>query len=180
MEFKQVREGVFTVDDVLSASECDALMQATEAIGYGAAPITTAVGPIMAPDIRNNTRVMIDDRKRAAWLWPRLAPWIPKAEGTELVGLNERFRYYRYQPGQFFNWHHDGAFRRTLREWSTLTLMVYLNGDMVGGHTEFQGGVSVAPKSGMALVFDHGIRHRGAPVKTGTKYVLRTDVMVRR
>jgi hypothetical protein len=31
----------------------------------------------------------------------------------------------------------------------------------------------------MALVFVHRILHRGAPVTTGRKYVLRSDVMYR-
>jgi hypothetical protein len=31
----------------------------------------------------------------------------------------------------------------------------------------------------MALVFEHPVRHQGAPVTAGRKYVLRTDVMYR-
>jgi prolyl 4-hydroxylase len=40
--------------------------------------------------------------------------------------------------------------------------------------------ISVEPRTGRALVFDHGIEHQGAPVVAGVKYVLRTDLMFRR
>jgi hypothetical protein len=35
----------------------------------------------------------------------------------------------------------------------------------------------VRPVRGTALVFRHRLLHEGAPVLTGRKYVLRTDVM---
>ena len=73
---------------------------------------------------------------------------------------------------------------------SNLTVLLYLSGGFEGGATEFNfllSGrfddndpvVSVVPEAGMALVFAHRILHRGAPVVSGRKYVLRTDVMYR-
>jgi hypothetical protein len=38
----------------------------------------------------------------------------------------------------------------------------------------------ITPAKGMGLLFHHPILHRGDPVTTGHKYVLRTDVMYRR
>ena len=49
------------------------------------------------------------------------------------VGANERFRCYRYKPGQKFAAHYDGAFERDETERSLLTFMVYLNDDFEGG-----------------------------------------------
>ena len=92
-------------------------------------------------------------------------------------GLNERLRFYRYTPGQHFRWHLDGAFQRSPRERSRWTFMVYLNDDFDGGGTDFEDGVTVRPVTGAALVFAHGLRHQGAEVTRGTKYVLRSDVM---
>ncbi len=180
MEFQTHDRGIFIVDGVLSALECEQLVGATEATGYESAPITTPWGFEMRPEIRNNTRVMEDDHDRAGWLWDRLARWIPRERWSlHAVGLNERFRYYRYHPGQYFEWHRDGAYRRNVHEVSQLTLMVYLNGDFEGGQTEFEHAEPVRPRQGRALVFEHGLRHRGAPVDVGTKYVMRTDVMYR-
>lgn len=171
---------VFTIDGVLTPAECESLVGATESRGYVDAPITTPFGFVMATEVRNNTRVMIDDYEQARWLWNRVEPWIPQERGgMAAVGLNERFRFYRYRAGQYFQWHRDGAFCRNRREISMLTLMVYLNEGFDGGDTEFEHRGPVRPRQGMVLVFDHGLRHRGAPVSAGTKYVMRTDVMYR-
>jgi prolyl 4-hydroxylase len=172
---------VRTLDGVLSEQECAALVAEAEATGFDDAPITTSMGFVMVPEVRNNTRVMVDDEPRAQWLWERMRSWIPgEHRGARAVGLNERLRYYRYRPGQYFEWHLDGSFRRSFEELSMLTLMVYLSDGFTGGSTEFLNAAPVVPKVGMAVAFDHHMRHRGAPVLAGTKYVLRTDVMYRR
>jgi hypothetical protein len=38
----------------------------------------------------------------------------------------------------------------------------------------------VVPRTGHALIFEHGLRHQGAEVSRGIKYVLRSDVMFER
>lgn len=172
---------LFTVADILSADECASFIRLIESKGPEAAPITTAYGFLMSPDIRNNTRVMIDDPARAGWLWDRVAAFIPPRIGPwRAVGLNERFRYYRYDPGQYFRWHGDGAFVRSQHERSLLTAMVYLNDEFEGGSTDFSDYGSVIPERGSALFFEHPLLHQGAPVLSGRKYVLRTDVMYQR
>jgi prolyl 4-hydroxylase len=174
-------DDIFTVDEVLDRSECREAIARAEAIGFADAPITTSVGFVLAPEIRNNTRVMVDDHALAENLWTRVAALLPAARphGWSVAGLNERFRYYRYEAGQSFRWHSDGPFRRHVRERSFHTLMVYLNDDFTGGVTDFEG-VSIQPRTGRALVFEHSLRHQGAAVRSGVKYVLRTDVMYRR
>jgi prolyl 4-hydroxylase len=178
-------DAIFTVAGVCSPVECEGLIRVADDIGYEAAPIT--VGPqkfLMAPDIRNNTRVILDDPARAAMLWRRLAPFVPARQGAwRAVGLNERLRFYRYTRGQYFEWHRDGAYVRDERERSLLTVMLYLSEGIAGGTTDFDaraGEFTVTPRTGTALVFEHHIRHRGAPVERGVKLVLRTDVMYRR
>ncbi|HYP97885.1 MAG TPA: 2OG-Fe(II) oxygenase [Polyangiaceae bacterium] len=175
---------IFTVSNVLAEAECAEWIRMTEGQGFSSAPITTARGFLMAPSIRNNTRVIVDDRERATALWQRLSKFVPRTlEDYSVVGLNERFRVYRYDPGQYFRWHGDGPFVRTPREQSLLTLMVYLSDDFVGGSTDFDTRhdlLQVTPRAGMALVFEHPLRHQGAPVTAGRKYVLRSDVMYQR
>ena len=134
----------------------------------------------MEPETRNNTRVMQDDPKRADWLWGRMARFVePRLGPWRVVGLNERLRYYRYEPGQYFKWHGDGAFVRSEAERSLYTAMVYLNDDFQGGSTDFWNNISITPRRGMALLFEHRQMHQGAPVLAGRKYVMRTDVMYR-
>lgn len=175
---------VFTLSDALTSEECARLIDRSERIGYAAAPITTAFGFVHDTAIRSNTRVMFDDEQLAAWLWERVRAHVPaEREGWEAVGLNERLRFYRYEEGQAFRWHHDGYFQRHERERSFLTCIVYLNDDFAGGETEFEPvpgeRFGVRPREGSVLLFDHPVRHQGAEVLAGRKYALRTDVMYR-
>lgn len=177
-QLKSLARYIFTVTEFLSADECDALIKLTESAGYGDAPINTpGRAPTVVKSIRNNDRVILDDTERAESLWQRAKPFCPEFyKGHSAVGLNERFRFYRYERGQFFNWHADGAYRRDNGETSRLTFMVYLNDDFVGGETLFED-LTVNPEKGMALIFAHGYLHEGGEVSSGRKYVLRTDVM---
>ncbi|GMU54106.1 MAG: hypothetical protein AMXMBFR33_32520 [Candidatus Xenobia bacterium] len=179
-------ENVFVLRDFLSPEECQRQIALTEGDGYIPAGLT--VGPdkyVQAPEIRNNDRVIRDDPELASQLWRRASPCTPpQFEEWTAIGLNERFRYYRYQPGQRFAPHYDGKFRRDAHEQSKLTFMVYLNDEFQGGETIFYSDrerelLRVQPRAGMALVFKHAILHEGSSVVAGTKYVLRTDVMYR-
>jgi len=176
-------ESIVTISNFLSPQECDQFIQLTLAQGYEEAPITTFRGFAMRPDIRNNTRVMKDDVALAAQLWERMKHLVPTTHrrigSWQPHGLNERLRFYRYTQGQYFKWHSDGPFIRSQREVSLFTAMVYLNEDFEGGTTDFQSGPTVRPQRGMLLLFEHSLMHQGAPVRSGCKYVLRTDVMYR-
>ena len=175
---------LFLIHDFLSPTECDEFILQTEIEGFKDAPLTVPGGFVMRQDIRNNTRVIVDDNELATRLFERARPFL-NAEwlGWELKSLNERFRFYRYEAGQTFHKHADGAFYRDgTDEQSQFTFMVYLNDGFEGGHTNFfndEGDClhSVKPVRGQALVFWHPQLHEGATVFAGRKYVLRTDVM---
>ena len=94
------------------------------------------------------------------------------------VGLNELFRFYRYQRGHRFKGHFDESYVRGDGEASCFTFMVYLNDNFQGGDTTFRG-LRVRPQQGMALIFLHSLYHEGSEVTQGVKYVLRLDVMYR-
>jgi hypothetical protein len=184
-------EDVFVIRGFLSPAECEPHVARSESVGYGDAPINTFAGPRVNKKMRNNERVMLDDPQLAAELWERLRPFVPPRRGRWVAaGLNERLRFYRYDPGQQFDWHFDGIFERSSTEQSAMSFMVYLNDGFEGGATEFDFRfalgdqhpswlTSVVPETGMALAFFHRILHRGAPVTAGRKYVLRSDVMYR-
>lgn len=155
-------------------------------MAYEEALISRASGAARVTEIRNNDRVIWDDPSYAAELWRRLKDVIPPVFHNvwRAAGLNERLRFYRYEPGQFFDWHSDGTFWRSQHEESHFTFMIYLNDDCEGGETAFREVpdqpdqyLIVVPKAGMALMFRHKLWHRGNEVLRGRKYVLRTDVM---
>lgn len=180
---------ICTVDGFLTGSECAALITESEAASYEEATVTTRSGPIMAKAVRNNDRVIVDDAEQASRLWARLRDMIPATYRNryQAIGLNERFRFYRYGPGQVFRWHRDGAFVRDNGEESLFTFLIYLNQECEGGETMFRGlpfgyvgdeqapqQISIKPRTGTA---PHSLDHTGALVTKGTKYVLRSDVM---
>lgn len=129
--------------------------------------------------------------------------------GGEVLGLNPRLRIYRYGKGQFFNQHYDESnniqFPSTppVPARTTWTLLIYLTGPATGckgGETifypelgkakHFSGPgsegtkpIAVGLEVGMALLHKHGqdcLLHEGSEVTEGEKWVIRSDLCVRR
>jgi len=180
----------FLLHDLADATQCRQWIASAERAGFASAPVTTDVGPVHMPGMRNNTRVMIDDPDAAGELWARLGPRLPerwrsarwRRDDYVPCGLNERLRFYRYTPGQRFATHRDGAYVRSPEERSLLTVLLFLSDDFVGGETrilEPRQACDVTPKAGSALCFAHRLLHEGATLREGCKYILRTDVMYR-
>lgn len=175
----ELAPGIFVIESLLTHAECDTLIRGAENGGFEAAPIQAPGGPRVSEETRNNDRHVFDDLSLASDLFERSRHSLPSALGERrAVGLNERFRLYRYRPGQRFRWHADAPFRRDSGEISLLTYMIYLNDGYLGGATRFES-VKVSGQAGMALVFKHGLLHEGAEVTQGIKYALRSDVMFR-
>ena len=172
----QKRPLIFSLDDVLQPDECDGWVRLAEEHGFQRAAINNAVGAQVDVRVRSNARVILDDRDKAALLFSRLGPSCPPLRGWAPTGCNERLRVYRYEPGQRFRRHRDGHHERQDGERSFLTALVYLNDGYEGGETWFRN-VTVTPKRGSALLFEHHLEHAGVVVTAGRKYVLRTDVM---
>jgi predicted 2-oxoglutarate/Fe(II)-dependent dioxygenase YbiX len=181
---------LFTVPTFLTPDECRTHNTRGETLGVEAASVATAAGPQMLTNVRNNDRVTFDDPAYAHALWPRVLPHIPAPpDAATPIGLNERFRFYRYDPTQRFKGHRDGIVERSATEKTRLTFMIYLNDDFAGGETVFysedrvnglrQVVASVRPVTGTALFFAHEWWHEGAPVTAGRKYVLRSDIFFR-
>ncbi|MBV9924868.1 MAG: 2OG-Fe(II) oxygenase [Acidobacteria bacterium] len=174
----EIADGIYTFRDVYTAGECQEFINLSEGLGFEAAPINMFGGAVLRPDVRNNARVILDDEPLAEGIWARVKQHLPRVlNGRRAIGLNERLRFYRYDPGEKFEPHVDGYYMRPNGEQSLLTFMLYLNGGFEGGETNFQSGLSVKPEPGMLLVFRHALYHEGAAVVAGRKYVLRSDVM---
>lgn len=165
-----------SVDDVLSEDECSTWIAWAEARGFHKGALMSERGIAYDDRVRSNDRVVVDDCERASRLYERVANDCPRLGGWASTGCNERIRVYRYEVGQRFRKHRDAYFERAGGERSRLTLLVYLNDGFEGGETWFPK-VTVAPKRGMALLFEHDQDHAGVAVSAGRKYVARTDVM---
>jgi predicted 2-oxoglutarate/Fe(II)-dependent dioxygenase YbiX len=172
-----LRTGIAILPDRFRADECAAWIASAAAEGFEEATVSTRKGALRDESVRNNSRVVRDDVALAAMVWRRLRDHVPAfLDGRQATGINERFRFYRYAPGERFAGHVDGAYRRANGEESRLTLMIYLNDDFTGGETAFAETV-VTPRRGTVLLFRHALFHEGRPVGQGIKYVLRSDVM---
>jgi len=179
VKYFEYSDRVFVLSDFIDSLRCQSLVSRAETLGFSDAPISTSGGEAYVPAARNNSRVILDDSELASDLWEILAPHVPeRIDSWCAVGLNERFRFYRYDKYQSFSRHSDGRFARNEQEESRLTFMVYLNSGYDGGFTDFDE-FKVWPSEGMALCFPHELSHEGAVVTHGTKYVLRSDVMYR-
>ena len=179
MKFQKISDKIFTVSDFLSAEECDQYIALSEKTNYELAKVDADKGQRVVAEVRNNSRAFYDNTELADLLWQKVQPFVPPQLGnSEAIGLNEKFRFYRYEPGQRFKGHVDGSYIRNASEASYFTFMIYLNDDYEGGETKFLD-CTITPQKGMALIFLHNLYHEGSEAISGTKYVLRTDVMYR-
>lgn len=164
----------------------------------------------MVTDVRNCDRIIWDDADIVARIWARIEYLVPEIQRIEnnarvtglgpvkrkevsiLTRLNERMRFLRYGPGEYFREHCDGQFRTfDGTEYSLYTVHLYLNESteeekLVGGSTAFfppfgageTEEVHVKPKMGRVLIFQHrDLIHSGEEVLQGMKLTMRTDIM---
>ena len=98
--------GAFQILNVLTTSECDQFVQLTESMGYH------ADSPVSLPhSIRHNHNVnWVVDESVDGTIWTRCEALMgPGASGAQALGINARFRFYRYEKGDHFKLHTDGA-----------------------------------------------------------------------
>ena len=155
------------LDDVLTAEQCDELVSRIDTMGPEIATINTSQGVQVRTDVRNNERVIFDDVDLARQLFIAAREHLPEVmRNRTIAGANERFRCYRYKKGMRFAPHSDGSFERNENEKSFYTFLVYLNEGFVGGETNLytEPELSIAPRRGRGLLFQHPIVHEGAEV----------------
>ncbi len=185
MEVHDHGSGVYSIKGFLTGEECRRMITCSEQMQYEKAAIqietiTTGNEQVRKEQVRNNDRIIFDDTVLAASIFERARKVLPaQLKEWTLSGLNERFRFYRYEVGQYFKWHHDLNFKISETESSFFTLLIYLNADYAGGYTAFRF-ADIKPEPGMALLFPHLIPHQGTAIDAGIKYVLRTDVMYKK
>lgn len=178
MEKIALHPELFIVEDFFTNEQCNSFLKFCEAKQFEEAKINVSGNQIMNKGVRNNDRHLFFDKKLANELWSNIEQFVPKSIGMyEALGLNEMFRIYKYSKGQRFKMHRDGSYVRNETECSFLSFLIYLNEDFEGGETEFRKITTIQPKKGMALIFHHPLRHEGKEIISGTKYVLRTDIM---
>ncbi|KAG2208705.1 uncharacterized protein EV154DRAFT_512713 [Mucor mucedo] len=183
---------IYVIPNFLHGKECDALVQYFE---KNLPPKENVDKPKRGYAFRNNDRQALEDADLAQEIWKGMETVVQaSAMGNIKVpkGLNSNIRVYRYRKGHSFGAHYDESVQdKATGLWTDWTLLIYLNQDMVGGETVFYKDSSsknrkpapivVQPEKGMALLHRHGqhcLLHEAMEVTEGSKWVLRSDVLV--
>mmetsp|Transcript_30895 Transcript_30895/g.49851 ORF Transcript_30895/g.49851 Transcript_30895/m.49851 type:complete len:482 (+) Transcript_30895:124-1569(+) len=198
--------GAFLIADLFTTDECRSIIEAGEAIGYDADEAAGGTSAADKQSILAHAFVWCTDDDFIAAVWKRVQTMVPQImDGAKAVGINRRWRCYRYVPGSVYRAHIDGAWPGSSVDdngeyvydafadgrSSRMTFLIYLNDDFEGGCTTFftpslEHGVlearGVRPHTGTACMFPHGdaagaLLHEGSAVTAGAKYVVRTDVL---
>eukprot|EP01118_Nematostelium_gracile_P009469 TRINITY_DN3199_c0_g1_i1.p1 TRINITY_DN3199_c0_g1~~TRINITY_DN3199_c0_g1_i1.p1 ORF type:complete len:194 (+),score=25.23 TRINITY_DN3199_c0_g1_i1:25-606(+) len=154
-------ETVTVVRKFLSNQECKEMITRAEANGFvESSPSGGGHGRTGREDARNNSYTIVVDPSMAFMLWKKVQNTIPRdltfisdspyfgsAGGAEWspVGVVERLRFYKYEVGESYPEHMDGAYKRmvtnsngeTFHQQTFLTLLIYLNDGFDGGNTVF-------------------------------------------
>ena len=147
---------------ILTNGECQAIIQICDEKGFDQALLNVGGGrQVLSTGFRKSLRCIVDDTNAADMIFERLKHVLPEkitnnGQSWHCVGLNERFRVLKYEPGDYFKPHSDGSFERQFGcrvgepgDLSFITLMLYLNTPISGGDTNF-------------------LSHGGGQVRTGT------------
>ena len=156
--------------------------------------------PVSLPHhVRHNTNVnWVVDESIDGPIWERCRPLLTeRVAGAPALGLNARFRFYRYREGDFFRPHTDGAWpgsrvvdRRLVYDAygdriSQMSMLLFLSDGYTGGRTLFYVGegdegtetraVGVATPKGAAVVLPPRLPSPALPAR-GRTGVFRNQV----
>lgn len=141
--------GAFQLLNVLSIEECNRLVDLTEHFGY----LEDAAVSLPRAIRHNDSLTWVIDDETNAIIWQRCQALVRDDHefnsGKTALGINSRFRFYRYGPGDYFAPHTDGSWpgSRVIDgelvgnayndRWSQLSFLLFLTEGYVGGATQF-------------------------------------------
>ncbi|CEL62268.1 hypothetical protein RSOLAG1IB_10332 [Rhizoctonia solani AG-1 IB] len=187
---------IYVINDFLSQEECAKFSKLITGLPLAATP-----PPKRGEATRVNHRISLQSKNFAATIYHAILPHLPSLPCMEIrttdavtSGCNSNIRLYKYGPGEYFGPHYDESVRdRENGWWSEWTVLIYVTGQedgVSGGETVFFNPAAGSKKNveeivpplirGSVLIHRHGracMLHEGREVKSGTKLVLRTDIM---
>jgi hypothetical protein len=88
----------------------------------------------------------------------------------------------KYHKGGQIGLHTDTPYYISKTEYSKYKVLIYLNDDFEGGHTEFYDDnfvkqLVIVPKQGACVIFDMDIFHKGNEVLDGLKYWIGFEII---
>lgn len=170
---EKIDHGIWYTGELLNPQECAALIAKAESVGFKVAR--------MQDKGRNNKETFVKCPETMQTILLRLSEQITDESTAEfqVLRLGPILECYRYEAGEFVSAHCDAPREIEPGLRSKYTLVIYLSDEIEGGDTVFPNReIRVCPTRGRAVLFDHVIRHEGAKVLQGMKYIVRTDVAV--
>ncbi|MFG6102194.1 2OG-Fe(II) oxygenase [Leptothoe sp. EHU-05/26/07-4] len=171
ISMKPIIDGVWEIPHFLSPEECMVIILKAEMLGFKPAQERSSG--------RYNQEVRLEETTILGTLAMRLINYLSDdgACQLQLADLGDLLECYRYDEGEYIAPHSDAHKKLKSGFLSNLTLIAYLNDDIQGGETYFsESKLPIAPKLGKAVIFKQALRHEGAKVLRGTKYIIRTDL----
>ena len=139
----------FQIKDVLNTQECANFIRTTEILEY----CEDASVSLPRTVRQNENLVWVVDENTHDIIWQRIQHIFDNFgttyDGEKAVGLNRRFRFYKYNKGDFFKPHTDGAWpgsgvvdKKLVSDlypdrFSRMTFLLLLNDNFIGGETAF-------------------------------------------
>lgn len=120
-----------------------------------------------------------DKPHKLTWVAELLWPYVSRVSinGIYPHSVDEMMKLYRLQSGDAVSRHVDDDFEGPNKLMALYSVLIYLNNDYTGGETIFNGTVHARNiPIGGGLLFYHKIPHEGLEVKSGERYVLKTDL----
>lgn len=198
--------GAYQLFNILDEEEVQQFITLSESLGY-----LKDAAVSLPRDVRHNDNItiVVDDCTERL-LWSRIADAVNQNldifDGKKPVGINTRFRFYRYQEDDFFKFHVDGDWPGSKvvgdelitdaydDRYSKMTFLILLNDDFEGGETRFlvnqdtpeqpvrRGDptteVDVRTPSGGVLLFPHG-RHPQSYIHSSNAITKGTKYIIR-
>lgn len=141
--------GAFQLFNVLTKGECEKLIRLSEQLGY----LPDAAVSLPRSVRHNDSLTWIVDEQTDGIIWQRIAHLMDDRQaifgGSKALGINARFRFYRYNPDDYFKPHSDGSWpgSRIINDelianaypdrYSQMTFLILLSEDFQGGETRF-------------------------------------------
>jgi len=178
---------VVTIDDFLTPEECDYLIEMGHKNGYNRSTETNKEGSNRETEYRTSSNTWCRNECADSPITKRILEKIYILTGLSVKNA-ELIQLLQYEPGQFYQSHHDFVAPQLRR---VLTFFLYLEDEgLEGGGTQFTNlfpdedeavSIEIAPKRGRALVWpnvlnddptqkDQSTFHEGMRVIKGIKY----------
>lgn len=141
--------GAFQLFNVLTKEECEKLISISEQLGF----LPDAAVSLPRSVRHNDSLTWIVDEQTDGIIWQRIAHLMDDRQaifgGSKALGINARFRFYRYNPKDYFKPHSDGSWpgSRVINDelvanaypdrYSQMTFLIFLSEGFKGGETRF-------------------------------------------